>query len=332
MSTARAESHARVGVERTGFAAVIGALSRHRVLAVIVTLALLPLVLPYYSLAINILIFGLFAMGFNVLFGYTGMLSFGHAAFFGAGAYGCGIAIAKYALAWWIAIPVGIALAGVLALVMGFLAIRSRGIYFAMVTLALAQCVYFIFFQASDLTGGDNGLRGVNVESVDLFGLSLRLIDPVTKYYFILGFVALAIWLISRILASPFGAAIEAIRENENRARACGFDVTMTKYLAFVLSALFCALAGALNAIHLSTVALDTLYYHTSGQVLMVTLLGGMGTFFGPFVGAAAFLTIEDIATSYLKYWQVIVGIVFIVLVPFLPKGIWGSLLEWIKK
>ncbi|HZP87977.1 MAG TPA: branched-chain amino acid ABC transporter permease [Burkholderiales bacterium] len=306
--------------------------ARHRTAAVLIALALLPLVMPYHSLAVNILTFGLFACGFNLLFGYTGMLSFGHAAFFGAGAYGCGIAIAHYGLPWWLAIPLGLGLGALLALLIGALAIRSRGIYFAMVTLALAQCVYFIFLQASDLTGGDNGLRGVNVDAVVLGGLRFSLIDPIAKYYFVLVFVALAVALLSRILRSPFGAAIEAVRENEHRAAACGFDVSTIKYLAFVLSALFSALAGALHAIHLSTVALEALSYHISGQVLMVTLLGGMGTFFGPFVGALAFLAIEHIATNTIQYWQFVVGIVFIALVLFFPRGIWGTLLGWMRR
>lgn len=307
-------------------------IARHRVLAVIAFLAVLPFVIPYHSLAVNILTFGLFACGFNLLFGYTGMLSFGHAAFFGAGAYGCGIAIVQYGLPWWAGILAGIGIGVALAMLMGALAIRSRGIYFAMVTLALAQCVYFIFLQASDVTGGDNGLRGINVEQIALPGLRLSLIDPLTKYYFVLAFVAAAVALLSRILRSPFGAAIEAVRENEHRAAACGFDVTSIKYTAFVLSALFAALAGALQAIHLSTVALEALSYQISGQVLMVTLLGGMGTFFGPFLGALAFLTIEHVATNAIRYWQFVVGILFIVLVLFFPRGIWGSVLTRLRR
>ena len=307
-------------------------IARHRVAVVLVFLLLLPFAMPYHSLAVNILTFGLFACGFNLLFGYTGLLSFGHAAFFGGGAYGCGIAIAHYGLPWWAGILCGTALGVALAMAMGALAIRSRGIYFAMVTLALAQCVYFIFLQASDITGGDNGLRGINVEAIALPGLRFNLIDPIAKYYFILAFVAVAVFALSRILNSPFGAAIEAVRENENRAAACGFDVTSIKYTAFVLSAVFSALAGALHAIHLSTVALELLSYHTSGQVLMVTLLGGMGTFFGPFLGALAFLSIEHVATNAIKYWQFVVGAIFIVLVLFFPRGIWGTLLAKLKR
>ncbi len=215
---------------------------------------------------------------------------------------------------------------------MGLLAMRTRGIYFAMVTLALAQCVYFLFFQATSLTGGDNGLRGVNVNTIDLGFLKLDLLNPLVKYYFMLGFVAIAIWLIGRLLNSPFGSILEALRENEHRARACGINVERTRLLSLVISGMVCGLAGALNAINLSTVSIDSLSYHTSGQVMMMTLLGGMGTFFGPFIGAGLFLGIEYVVTGFTERWQLIVGVIFIILVLFFPKGIWGTVLDWLKK
>ena len=306
---------------------VLAVIARHRVIAAIAFFCVFPWVMPYQSVAINVLIFGLFAVGFNLLFGYMGLLSFGHAAFLGAGAYTAGILIAQHGAAWWWAIPAAIAMSSVVALVMGLLAIRTRGIYFAMVTLALSQCVYFLVYQLP-ASGGENGLRGVNVTDVSIFGLTLNLLDPMQKYYFILGFVGVAMAILSRILASPFGGVVEAIRENESRARACGFDVDRTKLLAFVLSAAFCGLAGALNAIHLSSVAIETLAYTTSGMVVMLCLLGGMGTYFGPFVGAALFLLIQDVASEYTENWQLYVGAVFVIFVLFFPKGVWGTLLE----
>lgn len=302
------------------------------VLAALTVLVVLPLVFPFYSLATNIIIFGLFAAGYNLTFGYTGKLSFGHAAFFGSGSYGCGILIAQYGIAWPLAIGFGIVLAGAFALAMALLASRTRGIYFAMVTLALAQCIYFLFFHASSLTGGDNGLRGVNVETLRLGFTELSLLDPLNKYYFTLAFVAVGLVLLARLLQSPFGAILEALRENEHRARACGIDVERVRVLSLLISGLICGLAGALNAINLSTVSIDSLSYHTSGQVMMVTLLGGMGTFFGPFIGAGTFLGIEHIVTSFTERWQLIVGVVFIVLVLFFPKGIWGTVLEWVRR
>lgn len=305
---------------------------RHRVLATILALAVFPLLMPFHALATNILLFGLFAAGYNLTFGYTGKLSFGHAAFYGTGAYACGILIAQYGAHWSLAIAAGVVLGGLTALVMGLLAIRTRGIYFAMVTLALAQCVYFIGFHATSLTGGDNGLRGVNVPAIDIGPIRVDLLQPFTRYYFMLAFVALAVWLLSRILNSPFGAVLEAIRENEQRARASGFNIERAKLLSFVLSGLFCGLAGALTAINLSTVGIDIISYHTSGQVMMVTLLGGMGTFFGPFVGAGTFLAMEHVVTAFTERWQLIVGLMFMGLVLFFPKGIWGTILEWVKK
>jgi branched-chain amino acid transport system permease protein len=307
-------------------------LTQRPALAVIALLAAFPLVFPFHSLAINILLFGLFAAGYNVTFGYTGKLSFGHAAFFGGGAYGCGILISQYNVSWPLALCFGVALAGLIALLIGLLATRTRGIYFAMVTLALAQCVYFLFFHATSITGGDNGLRGVNVNTIDLGFLTLDLLNPLIKYYFMLGFVAIAIWLIERLLNSPFGSVLEALRENEHRARACGINVERTRLLSLVISGMICGLAGALNAINLSTVSIDSLSYHTSGQVMMMTLLGGMGTFFGPFLGAGMFLGIEHIVTGFTERWQLIVGVIFIILVLFFPKGIWGTVLAWYKK
>lgn len=303
------------------------AIARHRIAATFVVLAVFPWLMPYQSLAINILIYGLYAVGFNLLFGYTGLLSFGHAAFLGVGAYTAGILIAQHGTAWWLAIPVAIVAGCIVALAMGLLAIRTRGIYFAMVTLALSQCVYFLIYQLP-ASGGENGLRGVNVSEVSLMGLKLDLLNPMQKYYFVFAFVMVAMAVLSRILASPFGGAIEAVRENEARARACGFDIERTKLLSFVLSAGFCALAGALNAIHLSSVPIETLHYATSGMVVMLCLLGGMGTYFGPFVGAALFLLIQDTASAWTEHWQLYVGIVFVVFVLFFPKGVWGTLLE----
>jgi branched-chain amino acid transport system permease protein len=291
-----------------------------------------PLVMPYEALAINILIFGLYAMGFNLLFGYTGMLSFGHAAFLGVGSYLCGISIVSFGLPWWVAIAVGVLASSLVGLVMGYLAIRTRGIYFSMVTLALAQIVYYAFYKAERWTGGENGLRGIRVEAIELGGFKLDFLNPITKYYVILVFVAAALWAVSRILNSPFGAVIEAIRENEKRTAACGYDVARAKLLVFVLSATVCGLAGALRALHLSIVPIDSLHYLQSGQAVMMCLLGGMGTFFGPFVGAGMFLYLEDVTTAITSHWMAAVGVIFMVFVLFFPKGIWGSVLHWVQR
>lgn len=313
-------------------AQLVKSVARHRILAALAFLMVLPLITPYEALAVNILIYGLFALGFNIVFGYMGVLSFGHAAFFGVGSYGFGIAIAHFGLGWFPAIVLGIISSGVAAMIIGGMAIRTKGIYFAMVTLALAQCVYYLVYQMSDWSGGEDGLTGVGVETIDFGFIAFNLFDPITKYYFIFTFVALAIVVFSRILASPFGAVLEAIRENEDRARACGYDVQLTKWVAFVISGMFCGLAGALNALHLSVVPIESLNYHLSGQAVMMALLGGMGTFFGPFIGAMSFLMLEDVITTMTTHWQLFLGAIFMIFVLFFPRGIWGSILHWMSR
>jgi len=305
---------------------------RYRTIFTGISLALLPFITPHDALATNILIFGLFAVGFNLLFGYLGLLSFGHAAFFGGGAYGAGLAIAHLDMGFLGAVCFGVLLATGLSIIIGIFAIRSKGIYFAMITLALAQLVYYVFFQMTSLTGGENGLRGITVKSIDLGYYSINLLNSKEKYYFLFIFVFLALALVSRILKSPFGGAIEAIRENENRAVACGYNVKVTKYIAFCISGGFCGLAGALYALHISIVPIDILHYQTSGMVVMMALLGGMGSFFGPFIGAAIFLLIEDVVGVWTSYWQLVAGVVFILFVLYFPKGIWGSLVDWARR
>src|SRR3954454_9983067 len=162
--------------------------TRHRASIASLVVLVFPLVMPFTALAVNILIYGLYALGFNLVYGYLGLLSFGHAALFGTGAYLCGIAIVHFALPWYAAISVGILASLLMAAVMGVLAIRTRGIYFAMVTMALSQCVYYLFYQAVDWTGGENGLRGINVRTIDLFGVKLDFINPLVRYYVIAAF------------------------------------------------------------------------------------------------------------------------------------------------
>jgi branched-chain amino acid transport system permease protein len=307
-------------------------LKGNKALAAILFLAVLPLMMPYEALAVKILVFGLYASGFNLLFGYTGMLSFGHAAFLGAGAYGAGMAIVHWKAPFLLAITGGVALATLVSIPMGLLSIRTRGIYFSMVTLALSQCVYYLFYQSESWTGGENGLRGINISSFSLLGFQIDFLDPSIRYYVIFVFIALALWFLARILASPFGAVLEAIRENEKRAAACGYNVANAKLLSFVLSGCFCGLAGALWAVHLSVVPIETLYYLTSGEAVIMCLLGGMGTFFGPFVGAAIYLLFEDMLTLQATHWQLYLGALFMACVLFFPRGIWGSLTYWIRR
>jgi branched-chain amino acid transport system permease protein len=305
---------------------------RYRVPLSILALCLLPWLLPSKALAVNVLIYGVVAVGYNLLFGYTGLLSFGHAAFVGTGAYITGIAIGQFGVPWYLAILMGVIGGALLAFVMGALSTRTRGIYFSMVTLALAQLVYYVALQTPSWTGGENGLRGFTVNKINLFGVEINFLDPVNKYYVLMVFAAAALWLVSRILNSPFGAAIEAIRENERRARTCGYNVERTKLLSFTLSGTICALGGTMSALHLAFVPLDSLHYLSSGMIVMMTLLGGASSFFGPFIGALVFLVMEDVFSLWTSHWQIIVGSIFVLFVLFLPKGIWGTFLTRVMR
>ena len=299
----------------------------HPVASFIVFFAAFPFLVPYQSLATQVLIFGLFALGFNLLYGYTGLLSFGHAAYYGLGAYGAGIALAKLKVtSLWLALGMGLTAAVIGGALVGFFCLRRRGIYFAMLTLAFAQMLYFIAFHAADLTGGDDGLRGIPLHPLGLAGWSVSLRTPLAFYFFAYALVVLAVAALKRILDSPFGAVLQAIRENSDRAVACGYDINRIKLLSFVFSALFTGLAGALDALRLTVVPVDSLYWTTSGQVVIMTLLGGAGTFFGPFVGAATFLILADRLSLVIEAWPLVIGVIFMAFVLFLPRGIWGTL------
>ncbi len=305
----------------------IDRVSAHPVLAFFAFFAVFPFLLPYKALATQVLIFGLFALGFNLLYGYTGLLSFGHAAYYGLGAYGTGIALAKLQVgSLWVGLGAGLLLAAAGGAVIGFFCLQRRGIYFAMLTLAFAQLLYFVAFHLADWTGGDDGLRGIPQLKLGLAGLAVSLDSTLAFYYFSYALVGLAVAGLRRILDSPFGAVLQAIRENSDRAVACGYDVNRVKLLSFVFSALFAGLAGSLDALRLTVVPIESLYWTTSGQVVMMTLLGGAGTFFGPFVGAATFLVLEDRLSVFTESWPLVIGAIFSAFVLFLPKGIWGTL------
>ena len=303
--------------------------SRHQVAAFGIFFAVFPFLMPYRSLASQVLIFGLFALGFNLLYGYTGLLSFGHAAYFGLGAYGTGLTLAKLKVgSLWLGLAAGPLLAVVGAVVIGFFCLRRRGIYFAMLTLAFAQLLYFVAFHMADVTGGDDGLRGIPLLPVWIFGWKIDLENSLAFYYFSFVIVWLAVAGLKRILESPFGTVLQAIRENGDRASACGYDVNRVKHLSFVFSAFFAGLAGGLDALRLAVVPVESLYWVTSGQVVIMTLLGGAGTFFGPFVGAGTYLVLGDRLAVFTERWPLVIGLIFMAFVLFLPKGIWGTLID----
>jgi branched-chain amino acid transport system permease protein len=290
-------------------------------LAVLV-LFFLPFFIPYKALGSQILIFMLFAMGYDICLGYAGMLSFGHAAFFGMGAYTTGLLILHYNANILLAIFAGILSSVLLALPIGYTAIRRKGIYFAMVTLAYAQMFYFVAFKWTTLTGGDDGLQGI--PRPDFFGISLQ--SETSVYYFILGFLLIAILFAFRVVHSPFGHALVSIRENEQRAISIGFNPTRFKLMAFVISAGLCGLAGSLYCILQNFVPLKTLHWSISGDIVMMTILGGMGTLVGPLFGGMFVVLIREVLSTYTHLWALIMGISFIVIVLVFRKGVIGEL------
>ncbi len=300
-------------------------ISRHSLVFILLFFIIFPFIVPYKALATQIIIWGLFALGFNVCLGYTGMLSFGHAAYFGVGAYTAGIVLIRLWENIWFSLFAGLVMGALLALILGYLCIKRRGIYFAMLTLAFAQLVYFVAFQWVDLTGGDNGLRNIPAVPLSFFGISLYIHTPIRFYFFVLFFVFLSLLALNRILQSPFGHVLQAVRENEQRARSCGYEATNVRWLAFIISGAISGLAGGLHTLYLHFVGLDSLYYSTSGQVIMMTLLGGMGSFIGPFIGAGVFLYLEDVLSAITPNWMIFLGVIFVLCVLFFPSGIWGT-------
>ncbi len=288
-------------------------------------LAVLPLIMPHQSLATSMLVFALFASAYNLVFGYGGMLSLGHAALFGGGAYAAGILAVHAQLPWALSLASGAVVGLTIGIVFAFLSLRVRGIYFAMITLALAQCAYFLAYRNADWTGGDNGLRGIPPLTIDWGIIQLSSEYPMIKYYLIFTVVAVALGMLRALLYTPFGRSLSMIRQNEQRAAACGIPVLRVRQLTFAISGLLSGLAGALYAYHIGTVPLETLSVHLSGQVVMMVLLGGMATFVGPVVGAVVFLGAENFLSDLTDYWQMISGLLFMLLVLFFSKGIWGG-------
>jgi len=296
-------------------------------IAVYVVLAVLALIAPFLGLypvfLMKLLCFAMFACAFNLLLGFTKMLSFGHAAYFGASAYITGWLVTAHGWGTIEGILGGVAVSMLLGIVIGAIAVRRQGIYFAMITLALAQVVYFICLQAQ-FTGGENGLQGIPRGSV--FGL-LGLGNDRTMYYFVLAvFVAVFIF-IRRIVHSPFGQVLKAIRANEPRAVSLGYKVDRYKLTAFVLSASLAGLAGSLKAMVLGFATLSDVSQGNSGEVILMTLLGGSGTFLGPVVGANVVVTLQEYLSDLVGSWvSVIIGAIFVVCVLLFRRGFVGEI------
>ncbi len=296
--------------------------------AALVVLGVAAPFLVYPVFAMNVLCLALFASAFNLLLGYTGLLSFGHAAFLGSAAYVTGYAVRGWGLPVELAILAGTAFATFIGFVFGSLAIRRAGIYFAMITLGFAQMIYFLVVQMP-WTGGEDGLQGVARGRV--LGL-VPLDHPYAMYYFVYVAFLGGFWLIHRTIDSPFGHVLRAIRENEPRALSLGYDVGRYKLLAFVISAGLSGLAGSMKALVLQFATLSDVHWHRSGEVVLMTLLGGMGTVFGPSVGALLVVTLENYLAGLGSWVTVLTGGVFVLCVLAFRRGIVGEVHALVKR
>ena len=295
------------------------------VAAVLLLIALALPKLVYPVLAIDIVAYALFAVAFDLLLGFTGLLSFGHALFWGGAAYVSTILMAKAHVPFPLAVLAAVAYAAVLAVIVGAIAIRRQGIYFAMITLALAQLQYFFAYQLGDWTGGENGVQ-LNGRGT-LFGFPLE--NDVTFYYAVLAVATLGTLLVVRVVRSPFGAVLGAMRENEQRTIALGYRVDRYKLVAFVLSGTLAGVAGVLFAVGNRLSGLDGVDWHTSGKVVMMSILGGIGTVFGPIAGAGIFESLDYFVSKTVigDKTNIVMGTIFALCVLLFRRGIVGELL-----
>lgn len=297
-------------------------------LALLAALAIAPSVI-YPIFVMKVLCFALFASAFNLLFGYVGLLSFGHAAYFGMASY-----VSAYTAKFWgltpeLAILAGTAVAAVLGLVFGAIAIRRQGIYFAMITLALAQLVYFFSVQNPDFTHGEDGLQAV--PRGHLFGV-FDLSNDMTLYWFVVAVFMLAMLLLHRVIHSPFGHVLKAVRDNERRAVSLGYRAQLYKLLALVISAAIAGLAGATKAIVFQVATLVDVHWSMSGEPILMTLIGGVGTIFGPLVGAAAMTSMQNYMQGFGSWLTVIQGLIFIFCVLVFRAGVVGTIGKWVRR
>jgi branched-chain amino acid transport system permease protein len=296
---------------------------------IVVTLLLiiLPFGLTSYQigLATKMLILALFAMSLDLLLGYAGLPSLGHAAFFGVGAYLAALLTLKAGLNPWLAFPVGLAAATLTGALYGLLALRARGTYFLMITLALAQVAWGIAFGWRSMTGGDDGLPNV---PRPVLALPWSLADTVPFYYFTLLIVGVATILLVCIVRSPFGYALRGIRESESRMLALGYHAWRYKYLAFVLASAFAGLAGCMYAYYNRFVGIEYLHVVRSAEALLMVILGGAGTLVGPALGAALIVLLENVISNYTERWLLVLGAIYVVVTLLAPKGLVGLVVE----
>jgi branched-chain amino acid transport system permease protein len=281
----------------------------------------------YTELATRIVVMGLAAMSLNFFLGFTGVLSFGHAAYFGLGAYGAAMGIKYLGIGTIPAIALGMVVATFAAMIIGALIVKRRGVYFAMVTIAFGQVFYFLAFRWNSVTGGDDGLTGwhrlpinFGFAKLDIFG------NDKAFYYFALAVFAVCVAAMAKLLDSPFGHSLIAIRENERRARFLGVPIEFHVWLSFVISCLFVSVAGALYALLNNFTDPRALRFDLSGNFVIMAVLGGMRSFWGPLLGAAIFVAMQDFVSSRTENWMSVIGLMFVLVVRFFPRGVLGML------
>lgn len=324
--------HTKFMMTSAGVVAAVRDTDRRR-LGSLSVIWLLILLLPYWipyaggyvALGSRVLIYALAAMGLNLLLGFTGGLSFGHAAYFGLGAYGAGLALKFMTTSTPLAIVAGTVLGGVAAVVFGVLCVRRRGIYFAMITIAIGQMFYFIAFRWNTVTGGDDGLSGFARTPLDLFGYHIQL-ESIAFYYLVVVCFAIGVGILGVVLRSPLGHTFVAIRDNSQRLKFLGVPISTYVWISFGISGFIVALAGSLDALLDNFTSPNTLHWALSGDFVIMAVLGGMRTFWGPLVGAVIFVVAQDYISSATDNWMTFIGLLFIVVVLLFPLGILGFL------
>jgi branched-chain amino acid transport system permease protein len=297
-----------------------------KILAIVAAIILLPFVVRH-AIATEIWIFAIFGLGLNLLLGYTGLLSFGQSTFFGSAAYVAGYLLKHYAINVFAALGIGIGVGAASALLVGYLCVQRSGIYFIMLTFALNQLFYFIAYQWTTVTGGEDGMPGIPRPA--LLGVDFR--DPLNYYLFVSILFLLSLWIMQRVVESPLGRILQAIRENEVRAEAVGYNVPRFKLLAFVIGGAFSGMAGVLYAMLFGIVPLEAISFVFSGNVVFATLIGGSGSLYGPIIGSFVFIWLSESVSTLWARWPLLLGVAFVVVVLFFRGGVvevWSRLGE----
>jgi branched-chain amino acid transport system permease protein len=303
-------------------------------LTVAIVLFLLLILPPFLSsflltLLTQALIYAILAMSLDIILGYTGLASLGHAAYFGLGAYSVGILATRYGGGFWLTLPVGVLLAVAVAAIFGLLALRATGVYFLMITLALGMVVWGLAHRWVTMTQGDNGISAI--PRPDL-GLPWSLVQSVPFYYFALAGFLISFWILRMIVRSPFGHSLVGIRESESRMRTLGFHVWLHKYIGFVIAGGFAGFAGILWAYYNGFVSPTDLQLATSVEALLMVALGGRGTLLGPALGASIIVILKNLVSVYTHRWLLILGVVYIATIVYAPEGIVGAVRQWTRR